>query len=312
MGLFVIGSSNIDLVIYLKRIPKIGETVIGGDFKKIFGGKGANQAVSAKKAGAKVKFITQLGDDSFGLELKTYYKELGLDSKYILTDNTQPTGLAQILVSERGDNSIAVAPGSNVTLTFQRLKPYLEEISNADLVLIQHEIPIQTIISIIDFCHENNVRVIVNPAPAVCLPAEILRKIWMITPNESELELLTDISVNNKVTAIEASRKLVSSGIENCIVTLGDKGSMWLSSNGIFEFRIPEIKAVDTTAAGDVFNGCLAHCVLNKIPLKSAIVKAHTAASFSVTKKGAQTSIPNDQEISSFSKNFSVQVIQHS
>ena len=312
MGLFVIGSSNIDLVIYLKRIPKIGETVIGGDFKKIFGGKGANQAVSAKKAGAKVKFITQLGDDSFGLELKTYYKELGLDSKYILTDNTQPTGLAQILVSERGDNSIAVAPGSNGTLTFQRLKPYLEEISNADLVLIQHEISIQTIISIIDFCHENNVRVIVNPAPAVCLPAEILRKIWMITPNESELELLTDISVNNKVTAIEASRKLVSSGIENCIVTLGDKGSMWLSSNGIFEFRIPEIKAVDTTAAGDVFNGCLAHCVLNKIPLKSAIVRAHTAASFSVTKKGAQTSIPNDQEISSFSKNFSVQVIQHS
>ena len=311
MGLFVIGSSNIDLVIYLKRIPKIGETVIGGDFKKIFGGKGANQAVSAKKAGAKVKFITQLGDDSFGLELKTYYKELGLDSKYILTDNTQPTGLAQILVSERGDNSIAVAPGSNGTLTFQRLKPYLEEISNADLVLIQHEISIQTIISIIDFCHENNVRVIVNPAPAVCLPAEILRKIWMITPNESELELLTDISVNNKVTAIEASRKLVSSGIENCIVTLGDKGSMWLSSNGIFEFRIPEIKAVDTTAAGDVFNGCLAHCVLNKIPLKSAIVRAHTAASFSVTKKGAQTSIPNDQEIFSFSKNFKVKVIQH-
>ena len=134
MGLFVIGSSNIDLVIYLKRIPKIGETVIGGDFKKIFGGKGANQAVSAKKAGAKVKFITQLGDDSFGLELKTYYKELGLDSKYILTDNTQPTGLAQILVSERGENSIAVAPGSNGTLTFQKLKPYLEEISNADLV----------------------------------------------------------------------------------------------------------------------------------------------------------------------------------
>ena len=133
----------------------------------------------------------------------------------------------------------------------------------------------------------------------------------MITPNESELELLTDISVNNKFSAIEASRKLINSGIENCIVTLGDKGSMWLSSNGVFEFSIPAIKAIDTTAAGDVFNGCLAYCVLNKFPLKSAIVKAHTAASFSVTKKGAQTSIPNDQEISSFSKNFNVQVIQH-
>lgn len=311
MNLFVIGSSNIDLVIYLKRIPKIGETVIGGEFKKIFGGKGANQAVSAKKAGAKVKFITQLGDDSFGLELKTYYNELGLDCKYILTDNKHPTGLAQILVSERGENSIAVAPGSNGTLTFQKLKPYLEEIANADLVLIQFEIPIQTVISIIDFCYDNKVRVIVNPAPAVCLPSDVLNKIWMITPNESELELLTDISVNNKVSAIEAARKLINSGIENCIVTLGDKGSMWLSSNGVFEFSIPAIKAIDTTAAGDVFNGCLAHCVLNKIPLKSSIIKAHTAASLSVTKKGAQTSIPNDQEIFSFSKNFNVKVIQH-
>lgn len=157
MSLFVIGSSNTDIVIYLSRIPKIGETIIGGDSQIIYGGKGANQAVASNFAGADVKFITQLGNDTFGESLKNYFNELGFEQKYILNDKTTHSGIAQILVSDKGENCIAVAPGSNGTLTFDKLNPFLNEIEKASLVLIQFEIPFETIVSLIDFCFEKKV-----------------------------------------------------------------------------------------------------------------------------------------------------------
>ncbi|NRB64801.1 MAG: ribokinase [Saprospiraceae bacterium] len=300
MSLFTIGSSNTDLVIYLDHIPKIGETVIGGESKVIYGGKGANQAVAAKKAGSQVKFITQLGSDSFGKDLITYFKRLGLPEKYILTDPTQPSGLAHIFVSKQGENSIAVASGANGTLDFDRIAPFLDEISTADVVLIQFEIPIQTIISIINYCHEKEVKVVVNPAPAMTLPDEVLKKIWMITPNESEAELLSGMVVNDQASAIMAGQKLVDSGINHCITTLGEKGSIWISAGGIYAFSVPSVDAIDTTAAGDVFNGYLAHGITSNIPLEKAIAKAHAAACLSVTVKGAQTSIPSKKETDLF------------
>ena len=167
MSLFVIGSSNTDLVIYLDHIPKIGETIIGGESKVIFGGKGANQAVASKRAGADIKFITQLGNDTFGENLKIYFKNLGFDEKYILTDNNNHSGIAHIFVSKKGENSIAVAAGSNGTLTFEKIEPFINDIAKASLVLIQFEIPLQTILSIINFCNKKGVKVIVNPAPAI-------------------------------------------------------------------------------------------------------------------------------------------------
>ena len=178
---FVIGSSNTDLVIYLDRIPKIGETVMGGSSSIIYGGKGANQAVSIKKAGGNVNFITQLGNDIFGKNLKNYFKKLKLPSKYILTDSKSPSGTAQIFVSKDGENSIAVAPGSNGTLKFNILKKFLNDINENDIILLQLEIPIDTVNKIINFAFKKKIRVILNPAPMSDLSKEILKKVWMIT-----------------------------------------------------------------------------------------------------------------------------------
>ena len=302
MSLFTIGSSNTDLVIYLDHIPKIGETVIGGQSQVIFGGKGANQAVAAKKAGSDVKFITQLGDDSFGYELIKYFKSIDLPEKYLLIDKNQPSGIAQIFVSKKGENSIAVASGSNGTLYYNRVEIFLKEITNEDLLLIQFEIPIETVTSVINYCHKRKVKTIINPAPAAFLPDHVIKKIWMITPNESETELLTGISVIDKKSTLEAGEKLINKGIEHCIITLGEKGSIWLSHQGGYEFKAPTVNAIDSTAAGDVFNGYLANAISENLPIDKAIAQAHAAASLSVTIKGAQTSIPTKEEATAFLK----------
>ena len=297
MSLFIIGSSNTDLVIYLDRIPKVGETLIGGKSNVVFGGKGANQAIAAKRAGADIKFITQLGNDSFGENLKKHFKKEGLSQRYILTDLHQPTGIAQIFVSNKGENSIAVASGSNGTLTYKLLKPYLKEIVKTDLVLIQFELPFETIERTIDNCFENGVRILVNPAPAINLTTKHLNKIWMITPNESEAQVLSGISVNDEHSALKAAQIILKKGVEHCIVTLGEKGSIWASQAGAFHFIVPKVNAIDTTAAGDVFNGYLANGITRNIALKKAIMIAHSAACLSVSVKGAQTSILNMDEV---------------
>ena len=302
MGLFVIGSSNTDLVIYLDHIPKIGETVIGGESSVIFGGKGANQAVAAKRAGADINFITQLGDDGFGQGMKKHFKEEELPQRYVLTDLEQPSGIAQIFVSKKGENSIAVASGSNGTLTFDRLKPFLKDIASSDLVLVQFEIPIKTIEKIIDFCFDKGVRILVNPAPAIKLTPLQLKKIWMITPNESEAEILTGISVMDKDSAFRSAQMILAQGVKHCIVTLGEKGSVWVSEKGAFHFTAPSVKALDTTAAGDIFNGYLADGITRALTIEKAIVISHAAASLSVKVKGAQTSIPKRDEAQLFLK----------
>ena len=273
MGLFVIGSSNTDLVIYLDHIPKIGETVIGGESSVIFGGKGANQAVAAKRAGADINFITQLGDDGFGQGMKKHFKEEELPQRYVLTDLEQPSGIAQIFVSKKGENSIAVASGSNGTLTFDRLKPFLKDIASSDLVLVQFEIPIKTIEKIIDFCFDKGVRILVNPAPAIKLTPLQLKKIWMITPNESEAEILTGISVIDKDSALRSAQMILAQGVKHCLVTLGEKGSVWVSEKGAFHFTTPSVNAVDTTAAGDIFNGYLADGITRALTIEKAILQ---------------------------------------
>ena len=300
MILITIGSSNTDLVIYLDHIPKIGETVIGGESSVIFGGKGANQAVAAKRAGADIKFITQLGDDGFGEGMKKHFNVEGLPEQYVLTDVDQPSGIAQIFVSQKGENSIAVASGSNGTLTFDRLKPYLEDIANADLVLVQFEIPFDTIEKIIEFCFEKEVRVLVNPAPAKKLTEVLLKKIWMITPNESEAEILTGIAVADEKSALKAAQMILTQGVEHCVITLGEKGSIWVSQSGACRFTVPAVDAVDSTAAGDVFNGYLAQGITQDSPLEEALALGHAAACLSVTVKGAQTSIPTKEQAQLF------------
>ena len=202
MELVVIGSSNMDIVIYAPRIPGIGETILGSKSSMVFGGKGANQAVAASRAGGNVSFISKIGKDIFGENMRTHFKDEGLPTEFILTDDKEPTGIAQIIVSEKGENSIAVAPGSNMNLTVEDILAFEDLIKKAKVVLMQLETPLKTVEYITEIAFQNNVKVILNPAPAQNLSKELLEKIWLLTPNESEAELLSQM----KVTDIDSAK----------------------------------------------------------------------------------------------------------
>ena len=302
MELLVVGSSNMDLVISLPRIPAIGETVLGGKSNMVFGGKGANQAVAAIRAGCDTLFITKVGNDLFGKNMKNHFKNEGFRTDLILTDANEPTGIAQIFVSEKGENSIAVAPGANMKLLPVDIEPFVDLIKNSKVVLLQLETPIETVAYIADIAYKNKVKLILNPAPAQKLSEDLLKKIWLISPNESEASLLTGIEVTDTVSAAKAAQRLLEMGVENVIVTMGENGSLLFDNNGSEHFEAFKEKAVDTTAAGDVFNGTLAVAITNQKPLPEAIRFASAAAAISVTREGAQPSVPTLNEINNYLK----------
>ncbi len=303
MKLVVIGSSNMDLVISLPRIPAIGETVLGGKSSMVFGGKGANQAVAAKRCGGDVSFIAKVGNDLFGENMKKHFEKEGFNSEHILTDEKEATGIAQIFVSEKGENSIAVAPGANMKLMPPDFTPFIDMIENAQVVLLQLETPIETVEYIADLAFQNDVKLILNPAPAQNLSECLLRKVWLLTPNETEASLLTGIDVIDQTTAQKAAEHLLKLGVKNVIVTLGENGSLLCTAYGVEHFNAFKAKAIDTTAAGDVFNGTLAVAITNGKSWKEAINFASAAAAISVTREGAQLSIPKLSEIEFFLKN---------
>ncbi|PCJ97642.1 MAG: ribokinase [Flavobacteriaceae bacterium] len=300
MKLLVVGSSNMDLVISLPRIPVAGETILGGKSSMVFGGKGANQAVSALRAGGDVSYIAKVGKDLFGENMIAHFKKEGFNTDLILTDDKEPTGVAQIFVSENGENSIAVAPGANLQLMPTDLLPYRDLIQHAEVVLLQLETPIATIEFIADLVHNSSVKLILNPAPAQTLSAVLLSKVWLLTPNETEASLLTGITVIDKATAENAAAALLLKGVENVLITLGEKGCLLYNESGANYFQAFTVKAVDTTAAGDVFNGSLAVAITQGASWKNAIRFAAAAAALSVTKEGAQPSIPHKSEIEHF------------
>jgi len=302
MELLVIGSSNMDLVISLPRIPAIGETVLGGKSNMVFGGKGANQAVAAIRAGCDTLFITKVGNDLFGKNMKNHFKNEGFRTDLILTDANEPTGIAQIFVSEKGENSIAVAPGANMKLLPVDIEPFVDLIKNSKVVLLQLETPIETVAYIADIAYKNKVKLILNPAPAQKLSEDLLKKIWLISPNESEASLLTGIEVTDTVSAAKAAQRLLEMGVENVIVTMGENGSLLFDNNGSEHFEAFKEKAVDTTAAGDVFNGTLAVAITNQKSIPEAIRFASAAAAISVTREGAQPSVPTLAEIDNYLK----------
>ncbi len=295
--LIVVGSSNMDLVINMPRIPLAGETILGGKSSMIFGGKGANQAVTAARLGGKMAFITKLGKDIFGDNMKLHFANEGLPTEYIFTDANEPTGIAQIFVSDKGENVIAVAPGSNGTLSMDDLKPFEHLIANAKVILLQLEIPIETVSKIIDLAHQHQVKVILNPAPAQTLSTDLLKKVWLLTPNEHEASLLTGIQVIDVDSAKESALYLLHQGIENVIITLGENGCLLCNKKGSKHYSAFKTTPVDTTAAGDVFNGALAVAITQNQPFEKSIPFANAAASISVGRKGAQTSIPQLKEV---------------
>jgi len=290
--ILVIGSSNTDMTIKASRIPAPGETILGGEFKMGPGGKGANQAVAAARLGADVTFVCKVGRDIFGQKAVEGYKADGINTDYTLYSD-KPSGTALILVDDEGENIISVAPGANGDITLEDIEGLRPVIEAADIVVFQLEIPVEAVAKAAEIASNAGAYVILNPAPACPLPEEIFRNISLITPNQTEIALLTGISADNEA----AIKKLIEMGVKDVILTLGSKGSaVW---NGVTADIVPalKVKAVDATAAGDTFAGGIAVALSEGKTLRQAAEFATKAAAITVQKLGAQVSIPYRKEI---------------
>ncbi|MCF0048916.1 ribokinase [Dyadobacter sp. LJ53] len=291
----VIGSSNTDMVVQTAEFPKPGETVLGGTFLMNAGGKGANQAVAAARLGADVRFVAKIGKDIFGHEAKKGFVKEGLDIDYLLETTEYASGIALITVNANGENEIVVASGANMNLLPADLPDQIFE--GVDFVLVQLEIPLETIACIVEKCRKLNIKVILNPAPAVSLDEKLLADVFLITPNETETQILTGIYPGNAESMKKAAGYFHKSGIEHVIITLGSAG-VYLSNKHFTEI-IPaqQVKALDTTAAGDVFNGAILTALASGEGWPEACRFACRAAAISVTRAGAQNSAPYRQEL---------------
>ncbi|QFT12498.1 ribokinase [Vibrio sp. THAF190c] len=301
--LIVLGSVNADHVLQVPSFPRPGETLIGGNYQVIPGGKGANQAVAAARLNADIGFIACVGDDPFGINIRQDFEKDGINIDGVIVAESTPTGIAMIQVSATGENSICLSAEANNKLDCAQIEPHLDKIRGAKYLLTQLETPIEGIEYAAKVAKESGTKVILNPAPARPLSNELLACIDVITPNETEAEVLTGVTVTDDVSAHQAALALHDKGIETVMITLGAKG-VWLSHSGegnqgelIPGFRV---EATDTTAAGDTFNGALVTGLLEEMPLEKAIKFAHAAAAISVTRFGAQTSIPSRQETDAF------------
>lgn len=298
--ILVIGSSNTDMVVKADRLPAPGETVLGGAFLMAAGGKGANQAVAAARLGAEVVFIAKVGDDIFGRQAVELFKQEGIDTSCIATDAGYPSGVALISVDGRGENCIVVASGANANFLPGDLAAAEEKIKNAAFILMQLEIPLATVEYVAGVAAGHRVPVILNPAPACALPDELLRKVMVLTPNQKEAEMLTGVTITNKGSAEKAARALADKGVGVVVITLGAEGALMLADKQLAWIAAPTVKAVDTTAAGDVFCGALTVALSEGRAMKEAVAFACTVAALSVTRMGAQSSAPTRVELGRF------------
>jgi ribokinase len=296
-AIIVVGSSNTDMVIKSKKLPGPGETILGGTFLMNPGGKGANQAVAAARLGGIVTFVTKTGNDMFGEEARNLFDIENINTRYIIKDQENPSGVALITVDENGENSIVVAPGSNGTLSANDINDEVFETDQSDLFLMQLEIPVSTVEFVADKAVSKGNRVILNPAPARKLTNELLSCLYLITPNETEAEILTGIRVHDAASAEKAAKNLQEKGVKNVIITLGASGAYIFSDKISKMIPVVPVKAIDTTAAGDVFNGALAVAISEGKGIEEAVIFANKAASISVTRMGAQASAPYRREI---------------
>lgn len=295
----IVGSSNTDMVIRSARIPVPGETILGGTFFMNPGGKGANQAVAAARLGGQVTFIAKTGNDIFGKEAAAHFSKEGIDVSFLLSDAEYPSGVALITVDDKGENTIVVAQGSNAQLLASDISKASEIIQSASFILMQLEIPMETVEHASNLAFAKNIPVVLNPAPGRSLPASLLEKISIITPNESEAEILTGIKVSDDKSAEKAAVKLQQLGVKTVIITRGSEGAAVLEGDRFTLIASPVVKAVDTTAAGDVFNGALVVAMAEGHDLLQSTKIACEAASISVTRLGAQSSAPYRKEIQS-------------
>jgi ribokinase len=294
--ILVIGSSNTDMVVKTDELPLPGETKLGGTFFMNPGGKGANQAVAAARLGGNVTLVTKLGDDIFGRQTLEGLKKENIDTNYVFFDESNPSGTALIIVNAAGENCIVVAPGANANL-FPADIEKVENLRDAGIILLQLEIPMDTINYVAKLAKVNKQKLILNPAPAQKLNDELLRGLYLITPNETEAFDLTGILVKDETSASAAADVLLKKGVKNVIITLGREGAFFQNDQLKIKINAPVVEPIDTTAAGDTFNGAITVALTENMEWDKAIRFAVRAASISVTRMGAQSSVPNRKEI---------------
>jgi ribokinase len=296
----VIGSINTDMVVKMPRIPLPGETIIGGDFAMMRGGKGANQAVAAARLGANVAFVGRVGEDIFGERAVSALSTSGVDTSLVTVDYGTPSGVALIFVGGDGQNSIAVAPGANNHLAPEHVDAARAAIEAADIVVLQLEMPMETVERAVMLATELGVRVILNPAPAAPVPEHILRQVDVITPNEFEAATMLGRPIDERFTAAFAARDLLGKGVKSVVVTLGAQGAACATGDRTQEITGMRVDAVDATGAGDCFTGALACALGEGKDLGVAVHFANAAAALSVTRMGAQASMPRREEVEAF------------
>lgn len=295
--ILVIGSSNTDMVVKSTRFPAPGETILGGEFFMFPGGKGANQAVAAARLDGEVSFITRVGDDVFGKQALEGFEGEGIDISYAYVDQDYPSGVALITINDEGENQIVVASGANAHIIPEDIDRAQSTFTQSDIILVQLEIPLTTVAHIISKAKINGKKVILNPAPALLLSSELLDGLFCITPNQTEAQLLTGIEVTSVENARLAADVLLEKGVSHVVITMGSDGSVYVSKDDFFHIQAAVVDVVDTTAAGDVYNGALAVALADDRGWKDAVTFASKASALAVTKMGAQASAPFQSEL---------------
>lgn len=303
MSIVVFGSINMDLVARTPRLPGPGETIIGKAFQTFPGGKGANQAVACSRLGAKTYMVGRVGGDEFGEKLKDELGKAGVDHENVVVDTMTSSGVALIAVEDSAENTIIVIPGANGQVDDQDLKRLEAVLTKSEVLLLQLEIPLEMVMAAAKLAKENNVKVILDPAPAQILPEEIYPLLDIITPNETETELLVGFPLETKEDAAKAAKILMGRGASNVIIKMGSRGAFALMGDQEESFEPYQVTTVDTVAAGDAFNGALAVALSENLPVEKAIQWGMAGGALSVTKEGAQPAMPERKELKELLKN---------
>ena len=298
--ILVIGSINMDLIINVDKMPKKGQTILGENFNQIPGGKGANQAVAVARLGGNVAMIGKVGQDNLGNKLIQSMNNDGVDTSFIKSEKDIPTGVALITVDRSGENSIVVAPGANYEIEKKDIDKAKKLIEYSKIVITQLEIPIEIVKYTLSKAKENGKYTILNPAPAQVLDRDIIKNIDLLTPNETELEILSGISIRNEEDIRKAAQKLIDLGIKELIITLGDSGCIYVNKNTFKKYDAYKVVPVDTTGAGDSFNAAIAVGLSHEKDINEIIDFALKVGALAVTKEGAQSSLPYIDEVLDF------------